>query len=171
MAMIKCKECGSNVSNKAASCPHCGLTKPGARGYGIGSVIIISSLVIWSIADSQFNPPSSKYTEQEKIEQAKKDALDQKKYAVLTRATLIKKTMRNPDSFKVQSVILTESGSACFEFISQNGFGGMNNGAAVSWGFDGISMTDMNGFYENWKRECDGKSGKDITKYIDSNLR
>jgi len=28
MAIVKCKECGKNLSNKAASCPHCGAKMP-----------------------------------------------------------------------------------------------------------------------------------------------
>ena len=29
MALIKCKECGSEVSNKAKTCPKCGISNPG----------------------------------------------------------------------------------------------------------------------------------------------
>ncbi|WP_424191841.1 zinc-ribbon domain-containing protein [Ampullimonas aquatilis] len=28
MALIKCKECGSAISNKAVSCPQCGAKRP-----------------------------------------------------------------------------------------------------------------------------------------------
>lgn len=29
MALVNCKECGKEVSDKAASCPHCGISAPG----------------------------------------------------------------------------------------------------------------------------------------------
>lgn len=34
MAMIKCPECGSDVSDKAASCPHCGYAVASNRSDG-----------------------------------------------------------------------------------------------------------------------------------------
>jgi len=33
MAIIKCKECGKEVSNKAASCPHCGVKIETGGGF------------------------------------------------------------------------------------------------------------------------------------------
>lgn len=49
MALIKCKECGSQVSNKAEKCPNCGVTiKAAPRQYGCGSVILIFVVIaIW----------------------------------------------------------------------------------------------------------------------------
>lgn len=31
MGLISCKECGKQISSKAASCPHCGVTVAGTR--------------------------------------------------------------------------------------------------------------------------------------------
>lgn len=46
MAMIKCKECGKDISNQAASCPHCGApVKKPARTYGCGTAIILAAVV------------------------------------------------------------------------------------------------------------------------------
>lgn len=44
MALIKCKECGNDVSNTAATCPKCGAKVPKKTGMGTW---IISGLVIW----------------------------------------------------------------------------------------------------------------------------
>ena len=62
MALIKCKECGKEVSDKAASCPNCGapisdnitvnlksgskvkLTRPGLKWEAIGFVLIAISI-------------------------------------------------------------------------------------------------------------------------------
>lgn len=47
MALIKCKECGGDVSTEAASCPHCGyqlkeiIIKEKKKGLGCGSWILI----------------------------------------------------------------------------------------------------------------------------------
>lgn len=50
MAMSKCKECGKEVSNKASSCPHCGVKNPGmdAKSTAKGCLGIIIFSVIFS---------------------------------------------------------------------------------------------------------------------------
>jgi hypothetical protein len=37
MAMVRCRECGQGVSNKAEACPHCGIKRP---GRATGEVVI-----------------------------------------------------------------------------------------------------------------------------------
>lgn len=32
MALIRCKECGKEVSSSAVTCPHCGVPEPGEFG-------------------------------------------------------------------------------------------------------------------------------------------
>ncbi|KAF0804904.1 hypothetical protein A6D6_02668 [Alcanivorax xiamenensis] len=42
MALIKCKECGNEISPSAKSCPHCGAPKEVARGkVGVAKIIVI----------------------------------------------------------------------------------------------------------------------------------
>lgn len=36
MSLIKCKECGKEISTKAAACPHCGY-----KGYKPGGCMIV----------------------------------------------------------------------------------------------------------------------------------
>jgi hypothetical protein len=46
MAMIKCKECGNQVSNKADKCPHCGFEKKkSSSGKGCLQIIIFCLIV------------------------------------------------------------------------------------------------------------------------------
>ena len=55
MALIKCKECGKDVSDKAKACPNCGntiLTKKdeeNAEGMKILKIIIGIILLVWGI--------------------------------------------------------------------------------------------------------------------------
>lgn len=46
MALIKCKECGNEVSNSAAACPKCGAKVP--KKVGIGT-LVISGLIGWGV--------------------------------------------------------------------------------------------------------------------------
>ena len=36
MALIKCYECGKEISDTADKCPHCGAPKPNAVGNAVG---------------------------------------------------------------------------------------------------------------------------------------
>lgn len=52
MALIKCKECGNEVSNKAKKCPNCGMPirKNGfLKGLGIGIIVLIFLGILTSI--------------------------------------------------------------------------------------------------------------------------
>lgn len=57
MALVRCKECGKEISDKASACPSCGapmagdstvhvrVTRTGAKWEGLGFVLIAAGLV------------------------------------------------------------------------------------------------------------------------------
>ena len=47
MAMVKCRECGQEVSDQAETCPHCGIKHPKKKANGC--LIIIGLLVLFVI--------------------------------------------------------------------------------------------------------------------------
>ena len=91
-------------------------------------------------------------------ERAKKDAAVQR--AVLG-ARVLKKAMRDPDSFKLESALVIEGSRAvCYDYRAKNGFGGYNRGHAVLAGNGTTFKTDdMAGFRKLWNKECSGKQG------------
>lgn len=82
-------------------------------------------------------------------------------------AILLKKAMRDPDSFKLESAIVTDIGAACYEYRTKNGFGGVNASMAVL-SKDGIKFRtdEMDGFTSLWNKECAGRAGTDATTAI-----
>ena len=56
MALIKCKECGKEVSSSAKSCPHCGINNPGLSAktffagmfFVVGIAYLAIKLISWS---------------------------------------------------------------------------------------------------------------------------
>ena len=67
MAMIKCHECGKEISSKAEGCPHCG-AKP-KKGVGLGSVIMVGFLsllvMLWfagKSSDNNVSQPTDKFS-------------------------------------------------------------------------------------------------------------
>lgn len=61
MALIKCKECGKEISKKAKSCPHCGAQTPKPTSAVTWLVLIlIIGAVFSSIMDDTPAPPANK---------------------------------------------------------------------------------------------------------------
>jgi hypothetical protein len=168
MALVRCPDCGSEVSDQAAACPQCARPiraaqpssgKPVPRKTSPatwGCLILIVVAVIGAvISQSNQSGSSSSGTDPE---QAKKDAAVQR--AVLG-ARVLKKAMRDPDSFKLESALVIDGSRAvCYDYRAKNGFGGYNTGHAVLAG-DGTTFktNEMPGFTKLWNKQCSGKQG------------
>lgn len=180
MALKKCKECGSQISSKAEICPHCGY-KP-KRTSTLTWLITIFIIFGVYLAFTGKPPPSSPAPlsngtsaavtkpaptqTPEQIAQKKKE--DEAIHLAVAGAKLLKKSMRNPDSFKLESaLVIDKSGAVCYEYHGQNGFGGMDVGHAVIAGDGKQFLTnDMDGFVSLWNRECANKPGQEVATAI-----
>ena len=60
MALVKCKECGKEVSKKAETCPHCGIKNPGitTSEYFIGFIVLFGIVGIGFAMCSSNDKPS-----------------------------------------------------------------------------------------------------------------
>jgi len=81
-------------------------------------------------------------------------------------ASVLKKSMRNPDSFKLESaLVIDQSGAVCYDYRAQNGFGGVNVGRAAL-APDGSKFltreSDGDAFVRFWNKECAKKSGTEV---------
>lgn len=59
MALIKCKECGEKVSNKAEKCPSCGAKVPRKSKTGLLLIVLIALIVLGSQVSNIDPPPSA----------------------------------------------------------------------------------------------------------------
>lgn len=84
----------------------------------------------------------------------------------------VKKAQRNPDSFVLETAVLTEK-AACLEWRGQNGFGGMNRGRSVVARDRKYALNDHeDGFRSAWNRDCATKNpGRDLTQHMQGQLR
>ena len=164
MALIKCKECGNEVSTSAKSCPQCGakVIKPvGKLGLSIAAFIVI--IMFMSIITTNSTTQTPSQTPEQKAATAKQDAAIQR---AANGAVLLKKTMRDPDSFKLESALVIDgTGTVCYEYRAKNGFGGTNAEKAVLSGKRFLNNT-MDGFVKLWNKECAGKSGQEAVTAI-----
>jgi len=70
MALIKCKECGTEVSSKAESCPKCGArVKAKSIGCGTAIVVAILTLIIIAAFNDIFSPNTKSSTPSKPITQ------------------------------------------------------------------------------------------------------
>lgn len=65
MALVKCKECGGQISKKSKSCPHCGYEKPktGCFTQLVAVVFVLFVIGIFVPKDEQKSPESSTQTQ------------------------------------------------------------------------------------------------------------
>lgn len=94
-------------------------------------------------------------------------AQDRENGLALVIAKKLKAAMNNPDSFKLQTVMVFDGGSTCFEYRATNAFNAVMPGKAV---FDAtaekiLSHTDK-GFTKTWNRICTKSNGRDITAAV-----
>ena len=190
MALVKCKECGKEVSTKADACPNCGAKVKKPTGCGTLIVVTLVGVLVLVIAfggsDKGTSPTTAAApapspvpvkppnTEEQAAAAAAKAAADAKRkkeeetfVKAQIGAKVLKQAMRDPDSFKLASVLVMDSGAVCYEYRARNGFGGMNVSHAVL-SSDGKTFKgqDEDGFSRVWNKECSGKAGDDIVSTL-----
>jgi hypothetical protein len=109
MALIKCKECGAEISKKAAACPQCGATRTKSRlprliVLSVGVFIIIAYFAIGDDtprvpADRDAREPSPSQVMRENV------ALDVE-WGLDGRAMRVEMTLTNNNEFAVKDVMV-----------------------------------------------------------------
>ena len=166
MALVKCEECGKQISDEAESCPSCG-AKPEKMGFFRKIFIGIFALVVISFMMKDNNPSSVKQPEvstssSTETQEAKKKREDEqaKQLSILLRISALREEMKNPPSFELVEAINLKNGTLCVTYRGTNGFGGVvTESKAIS---SGAKIID-------YAESCNGKVGDDFThlkKYL-----
>ena len=181
MAPTICKECGNIVNPTAKACPHCGAR---AKSGGHARTIILVALVIVSVAswymfrrtqapdtivriegtsgdNKQDAPVLNKMAQDEMIQ-------NEPVQRAAEGVRILRKTMHNPDNFKLdRAVVMSGTGTVCYQFRTGDAQGGMVRGQAVFSGDAESPYTnEMHGFSRLWNMECAGKNGTDAATEI-----
>lgn len=123
MALIKCHECGSEVSAEAKACPKCGAkpSKPTSLTAMLIMILIGIGFVAATLRGAQQPEPE---TPEQKAEKA---AADTRYIVAAATSNLLRDTMRDPDSLKFEVLRVNEDATVvCMEYRARNGFGGLN---------------------------------------------
>jgi hypothetical protein len=165
--MIQCKECHKEISSVARACPHCGkkLRMGAIAKVFLVLLCVVGGFIIIGIIGNAIQDASKT------PQQAAADAAEGARFQVMIGgAMVLRKAMRDPDSFKVTQVLDMPDGAVCYSYQAKNGFGGMDQGEAVF--FNGKFLeSSMGGFHELNEQECAGKTGKVETDFINSELK
>lgn len=147
MALIKCKECGNEVSTKAAACPKCGAKVARTRPlFKVLGFMLLGLFVVGAFMPRSHNAataPTTPPTPDPREIQFKQARL---------AALAIKQAVRDPDSLKFDSINTNEDGSVvCIEYRAKNGFGGVNREYLV---YDNGAPREGS---KAWNKLCAGK--------------
>jgi predicted nucleic acid-binding Zn ribbon protein len=169
---MHCSACGKLIENDARFCGGCGrsiavfavppkktsfLTKVLAAFFGL----IILGFVFGSIESTKSPTGPPTYPAEKKHE-------DERLQWTAGGAILLRKGMRNPDSFKLTSaLVIDRTDAVCYGYRAQNGFGGMNVGRAVLTKGGKFKTDEMEGFSALWNKECAHKTGTEEVSTID----
>lgn len=154
MAIIKCHECGNQVSTEAKACPSCGakVRKPaGIFGWAFAGSVIL--LVVMCSQQTSTTPAAAKATRTP--EQVKAEEEEERLFqADVVKVKLLKAALKNPASFELVTAARMDSGTLCVVYRGTNSFNAIiTEQKAVK--------ADLS--FGDWNRHCGGKSGKDLT--------
>jgi DNA-directed RNA polymerase subunit RPC12/RpoP len=171
MALIKCTECGKEVSDQAKACPQCGAKKfkpkPAKKPLGLFAWTMIAGFSVLA-AVSSFLPKNTTQTPTQTPEQiAAKTKRDGQLETGALGAIALKNRMKDPEAFNLTGANVKDNGATCYEYRAKNGFGAIFPGSAVLTSKGDIYVSDQGDkFTRAWNRECAGKSGEDIKSKV-----
>lgn len=130
MALIKCSECNTKISDKAINCTKCGapmteIAKSIKENEGKTSTLtkIITAFVV-VIGIGMFIPHPTTPTPSSTPENQPKDSTSNRDEIALQATKLIKQKLKDPDSAKWSSIRANDDASiVCIEVRAKNGFG------------------------------------------------
>lgn len=77
MTLIKCKECKAEVSNKAKTCPSCGVKNPGITLiHQLGGLVLLLVIIVVAVNSCSDDDSSADYTSAAAVQQASESPLD-----------------------------------------------------------------------------------------------
>ena len=168
MALVKCHECGKEVSTEAKKCPSCGanVRKP-KKDLGIlGSLfwltvvgLSVFGLIRFSEQGVATNAPTR--TSKQSAEVSKRDG---KLQLAAAGALDLKRAMKDPEAFELTSLVVKPNGAACYKYRAKNSFGAIFPGEAVLSTAPKLLVHEKDGseFVRVWNKECTAPGGDEI---------
>lgn len=166
MALIKCKECGKEISDTVKKCPHCGFInkevkqdkKNTRKDFIKQHIKVISIIVIVLIVGAIGFIAYNKKIEQDRIQaEIQANTLTDDEKIGAKAVNILKSNLKNQDSLNVYEIwyrkTQTSAEQVLIDYSAQNGFGGTNRN---------VAMVENDKFWGS-----DSKADNKITKYTE----
>lgn len=154
MALIKCKECGAEVSDAAKACARCGAPLPKKTST---LTWVIGGFFALVVAMSVFRPSSPPVPPKSPEQLAEERKREQEFQQVVMVAKLAKASAKDPASFNLTFAGLTERGAVCIEYRAKNSFNAVVPGVYVAAGKENGDTAAI------WNKHCAKQSIKDYS--------
>lgn len=146
MSLRACKECGNQVSDKATSCPACGIPiKPKTTKLTKFAAWSLAAAAVIAVATWDGSPPAPQVDSK----------VDQNYRYMLAAVRTVKQAVKNPDSFKLVSAVLVADDVACIRYRATNSFNAVVPGHAVLSLPKKVSSSEP----ADWNTYCADKTG------------
>ena len=164
MALVKCKECGNQVSTKAKACPTCGAKVPKKTSIVTWCVLGVIVLVVGNAIINPA-PPKPPKTQEQIAQEAESAKLKEEESKRRTERAIAESRakesvlalLKDPDSAKFGTVVVTDSGIVCGYVNAKNSFGGYT-GEKPFISMGGTQATWIQGnvkdFEKTWNKYC-----------------
>lgn len=171
MPLIRCPDCGTDVSTAAKACPTCGASartiakgqppkQIGRRGKVI--IAIVTAALVGGGGLSVLHRAGQNPSPADRAAEARHH---QRLDIAVTDAANLKAATRDPDSLLFEQILANEDGSIiCMRYRARNGFGGVNHEHVVFT--DGSGTTTASA----WSRHCAHVTLDNITNETVSTL-
>jgi hypothetical protein len=153
MALIKCTECGQQISDEAKRCPSCGakVKKPASFLWWVLGAMVVYGVVSGAMNPSETPPQKTEAEKQAEAEASQKLGLD------IARTKALKQSTKNPASFELVEAIRMDDLALCITYRGTNSFNAV--------------VTENKVLLKDWKtgewnKSCSGKTGADVTKKV-----
>lgn len=174
MALVKCADCGTQVSTSAKACPNCGAPrkKPtSAVTWFVGGLFafVVAGMVFKK--DPPPSPPVSTKVPPAGTPTASKEPsqADLQIQAGIAAARAIKAATKNPASFQLESFLIYPGGATCIEYRGTNSFNAVVPGRGVFVPATPTLLTqdrDGNKFVKVWNDVCTKSGGQERARGI-----
>ncbi len=156
-------QCHEEMRASTDNCPYSGEKKQASYTRLLVAITVslaIMASIQWMLYRDPHKPAKNP---QEKAETEKNH--NEKFARVLTGAQTVKKTLRKPDGFKLEGVMLKRNSTICYSFSTHAGFGKLKQGAAILVGKENIMTNETEEFEDLWHDECEGGNGENLTAF------
>ena len=148
MALKKCNECGNMVSTSAKACPQCGAKIPKTKWWLWIPLSLVAAFLLFGAMQPE----------------------DKNRAEAKTFASIVKRMMKDPQSFEVVELRISNIGAICLTYRAKNSFNAYLQGYAVKTidgkiQVDGVSGTEK--FL--WAGYCADGNGRTV-KVFNSDL-